>query len=96
MEKKKWASPQAIIVMAIVALIFIYIGLDMSKTKPAIRKDLIEIRSDYINLSEYLNEKLPEIDSTLKIQADQISKQGTDISILNGRVKNISDSETTK
>ena len=86
-KKKKWSSPQAIIVMVIILLIFAYIGIDVSKTKPQIKSDLKEIKAEYSELSGYLGTKLPEIDSTLKIQAEQISEQSNDINALNATVK---------
>lgn len=92
-SKKKWASPQALIVIAIVLLIFVYIGIDMAKTKPAIKADIKEVKENYIELSGFLDEKLPEIDSTLEIQAQQIAKQGGDIGILNYRLQNMSGGE---
>ncbi len=87
--KKKWASPQSIIIMAIVLLIFVYIGIDMGKIKPAIKADIREIKGEYVELSQFLNYKIPEIDSTLRIQADQISNQSKDINSLNERVSEL-------
>jgi alpha-D-ribose 1-methylphosphonate 5-triphosphate synthase subunit PhnL len=89
-NKKKWTSPQSIIIMAIVLLIFVYIGIDMVRTKPAIQTDLKEMKVEYVELSQFLDKKIPEIDSTLKIQADQILNQGKDINSLNERVKDLS------
>jgi cob(I)alamin adenosyltransferase len=89
MDRKKWKSPQAIIIMAIVILLFLYIGIDIAKTKPAIRNDLQEIKKEYVDLSKFLDKKMPEIDSTLRIQADQISKQSEDISTLNSKFQDL-------
>lgn len=89
MDRKKWTSPQALIVIAIIVLIFTYIGIDVAKTKPQIKSDLQEVKSEYIHLSGYLDKKIPEIDSTLRIQAVQISKQSEDINSLNSQVKTI-------
>jgi hypothetical protein len=91
--KKKWTSPQSLIIMTIVLLIFIYIGFDMTKIKPEIKADMRSIKSEYVELSEFLDKKIPEIDSTLKFQADQISEQSTSINILNDRVSNLSSTE---
>lgn len=88
-SRKKWKSPQAIIVMALILLIFSYIGIDMAKTKPQIKADLKEVKAEYVELSGFLDQKLPEIDSTLRIQADQISNQGAQIDSLNQTVKKI-------
>lgn len=88
-KKKKWTSPQSLIIIAIVLLIFTYIGIDLGQTKPQIRKNLKEVKQEYVELSNFLDKKVPEIDSTLKIQAKQISNQGKDINFLNDRVKNL-------
>jgi len=89
MDKGKWKSPQAIIILAIVILLFLYIGIDIAKTRPAIKKDLREVKSEYVNLSEFLDKKIPEIDSTLRTQADQISKQSEDINSLNSKFRGL-------
>lgn len=92
-NKKKWTTPQALIIMAIVLLIFVYIGIDMGKIKPGIKADLKEIKKEYVELSQFLDQKIPEIDSTLRIQADQISNYGKDISSLNKRVSELATTE---
>ena len=89
MERKKWTSPQAIIVMAIIVLLFLYIGIDIAKTKPSIKADIKEVKKDYTELSEFLDQKLPEIDSTLELQAEQLTQQGADITVLNERVSKL-------
>jgi cob(I)alamin adenosyltransferase len=91
MEIKKWKSPQAIIIIAIIVLIFTYIGIDLGMTRPDMRRDIQEIKTEYRDLSAFLNEKIPEIDSTLRIQAEQISVQSQDIDALNNRVQNLSE-----
>lgn len=88
-SRKNWKSPQAIIVMALILLIFLYMGIDMARTKPQIKSDLKEVKAEYVELSGFLDKKLPEIDSTLRIQADQISNQGAQIDSLNQTVKKI-------
>jgi hypothetical protein len=88
-SRKKWKSPQAIIVMILILLIFTYIGIDMAMTKPKIMDDIKDVKAEYVELSGYLDKKLPEIDSTLRIQADQISSQGSQIDSLNQTVKKI-------
>ena len=88
-SRKKWKSPQAIIVMALILLIFAYIGIDMALTNPRMKSDIKEVKADYIELNGFLDTKLPEIDSTLRIQADQISNQGAQIDSLNQTVKKI-------
>ena len=93
MERKKWTSPQALIVMAIVVLLFLYIGIDIAKTKPAIKADIQEVKQDYTELSDFLDRKLPEIDSTLEIQAQQLTQQGADITVLNQRVSDLASTD---
>lgn len=92
-NKKKWTSPQSLIIMVIVLLIFAYIGYDLAKTKPSIKADIKEIKGEYVELSHFLDEKIPEIDSTLRIQADQISNQGKNINSLNERVSDLATTE---
>ena len=87
--KKKWTSPQSLLVMAIVLLIFVYIGIDMAKVKPSIKSDLKEVKKEYVELSSFLDQKIPEIDSTLRIQAEQISTQSEDINALNEKVSGL-------
>ena len=92
-NKKKWTNPQSLIIMAIVLLIFVYIGFDMAQTKPAIKADIKEIKSEYVELSHFLDKKIPEFDSTLRVQAEQISNQGKDINSLNERVRDLAPTE---
>jgi len=92
-NKKKWTTPQSLIIMAIVLLIFVYIAIDMTRTKPSIKADIKEVKGEYVELSLFLDAKIPEIDSTLKIQADQISNQGKDINSLNERVSDLAKTE---
>lgn len=87
--KKKWTSPQSLLILAIVLLIFVYIGIDMAKVKPSIKSDLKEVKKEYVELSSFLDQKIPEIDSTLRIQAEQISTQSEDINALNEKVSGL-------
>lgn len=88
-NKKKWTSPQSLIILVIVLLIFVYIGVDMTKVKPSIKSDLKEVKKEYVELSSFLDRKIPEIDSTLRIQAEQISSQSDDINALNKKVSGL-------
>jgi predicted PurR-regulated permease PerM len=87
--KKKWTSPQSLIILAIVLLIFVYIGVDMAKVKPSIKSDLNEVKQEYVELSDFLDQKIPEIETTLKTQAEQISSQSKDINALNEKVSEL-------
>lgn len=92
-HKRKWRSPQAIIIIAIILLIFTYIGIDVTQTNPQIREGMDSIKKEIVVLSDFLDVKIPEIDSALQIQAGQISSQGEDISSLNKKVKELGSEE---
>lgn len=80
MEKKsKWSSPQSLLITLIVVLIMAYIAVDAFKTKPYIKQQVETVKMQYDSLSNYLNQKLPEIDSTLKEHGNKIIEQTTDI-----------------
>lgn len=80
MEKKsKWSSPQSLLITLIVVLIMAYIAVDAFKTKPYIKQQVETVKMQYDSLSNYLNQKLPEIDSTLKEHGNRIIEQTTDI-----------------
>lgn len=92
MEKKaKWASPQSLIIVLIIVLIISYITIDAFKTKPYIRQEVENVKIQYDSLTNYLNMKLPEIDSTLKEHGDKIIKQTTDIEGLKTSIDKLSD-----
>lgn len=90
---KKWASIQSIIIITTIFLIFVYIGMDLIKINPEIKSDLKDVKLDVVKLSLFLDKKVPEIDSTLKLQAEQISEQSLDIENLNKKVKNLAGKE---
>jgi peptidoglycan hydrolase CwlO-like protein len=74
MEKKKWYSPQAVIVLLIIVSIFAYICLDVFYTKPEIKRKVYNVENQYKELSTFLDKKIPEIDSTFKEHATQIDQ----------------------
>lgn len=74
MAPKKWKSPQALIVLALIVLIFVYIGYDALSAKPKLEKDIVEVKNQYVELSSYIEAKIPEIDSTFKEHAEQIEQ----------------------
>lgn len=92
-SRKKWNSPQSFLVMVIIILIFTYITIDIAMTRPKIKSDINQVKEDYFELSGYVNSKIPEIDSALRIQEDQLREQGQDINTLNQRVKNLATDE---
>jgi len=93
MEKKKWRSPQSIIVIAIIVVIFTYIGLDFFLTKPQIKNDLIEVKGQYVELSTFLDAKIPEIDSTFRDHAEQINQQKGQITVLQSTLSDLKEEE---
>ena len=80
---KRWKSPQSIIIMIIIFLILIYIAVDSFSTKPKIKKELEAVKVEYEELSDFLDEKIPEIDSVFLEHAKQINKQKEEINLLN-------------
>jgi predicted PurR-regulated permease PerM len=74
---------QSIIVCLIVLIIFTYISIDLFTIKPQIRNELNNIKSQYTELSDYLNYKMPKIDSTFQIHTKQIEIQKNQIDTLN-------------
>jgi hypothetical protein len=70
-----WSSTQALIILALIALIFAYITIDVTLIKPQISRDVKDVRKKYIELSTFLNKKMPQIDSTFKIQTSQLKQQ---------------------
>jgi predicted PurR-regulated permease PerM len=81
-NKKKWRNPQALLIMAIIFVLFLYMGIDSFKTNPEIKVQVDSVKTEYRQLSKFLDRKIPEIDSTLKIQANQINNQTQDIDSL--------------
>ena len=78
-NKKKWGNPQAFLIIAIIFVLFLYMGIDSFKTNPEIRIQVDSVKTEYKQLSKFLDHKIPEIDSTLKTQANQITTQTKDI-----------------
>ena len=93
MEKKKWSSPQAIIVMILIVVIFAYIGVDALLTKPQIKRDLVDVKGQYIELSDFLDDKVPEIDSTFQEHAKQIAEQKGQITVLQDTFSGLNEEE---
>jgi len=91
MEKAKWSSPQSLIIAIIVVLIMAYITVDAFKTKPYIKQEVEMVKVQYDSLSNYLNKKLPEIDSTLKVHSNKILQQSTDIEGLKTSINKLTD-----
>ena len=90
MEKKsKWSSPQSLIISLIIVLVMAYIAVDAFQTKPFIQQEVQAVKMQYDSLSNYLNRKLPEIDSTLKVHGNKIIEQTTDIEGLKTSISKI-------
>jgi hypothetical protein len=86
MENKKWKNPQAYIILLIILTLFLYMGVDFLKVTPVIKSDIDSVKIEYRNLSKFLDHKIPEIDSALKIQAVQITDQTKDIDSLKSTI----------
>jgi len=83
MEKnKKISSPQSIIVLCIVLLIFTYIGNDALLVKPHLQTQIDSIRVEYRDLSLYLDKRIPEIETDLESQASVINQTKADMDSL--------------
>jgi hypothetical protein len=72
MKKKTWASSQVAIVIIIILLIISYIFVDLFITKPELKKEMTDVKIQYNELSTFLDKKIPEIDSTFRLQSTQI------------------------
>ena len=81
---KSWKSLQSILLMIIILLIFSYIGYDAFSFKPKIVNDITTIKADYDNL---IKNKIPEIDSTLKINTSALKNHIDVLSKLNKDIK---------
>jgi len=81
--KTKKTFYQSLIICLIILTIFTYIFIDIFSVKPQIKTELNNIKIQYTELSNYLNYKMPEIDSTFKIHTQQIEIQKNQIDTLN-------------
>lgn len=82
MEKKSWKSPQALLVISIIIIIFTYIFLDIFIIKPQIRKDLMAVKQQYIEVSSFVHKKMPEIDSTFNTLKTQTKETKDKVEII--------------
>ena len=73
--EKKWKNPQSFIIALLIAVIFAYMLIDTFISKPQLKKDITEVKMQYSQLSSFLEQKIPEIDSTFVLQAQQIKEQ---------------------
>jgi len=89
--ERKWRTSQTYIISAIVAVLFLYIIVDIFAAKPKMRSDIQEVKNQYVELSTFLDKKIPEIDSTFKEQATQIKIQEQQISELEKTLSVITD-----
>jgi hypothetical protein len=89
MENKKWGSTQTFIVIAAILIIFSYIVVDVFLTKPKIVNELTEVKTQYKELSTFLDKKIPEIDSTFKEHAFQIKQQKDQMDVLEETFKDL-------
>ena len=89
MKKKKWKSPQALIVIAIITVIFAYIFIDMFHTNPQFKNEMKDMKGRYTELSDFLDIKVPIIDSTFKEHAVQINNQKLQINVIDSTLKHL-------
>lgn len=87
--EKKWKSPQTAIIIALILLIFCYIIIDIVHSKPKLEKEVQEVRKQYVELSSFLDKKIPEIDSTFKIHAAQLKIQKESMDTLKSELANL-------
>lgn len=87
--KKKWKSPQALIVIAIIIIIFVYIFIDMFHTNPQFKNEMKDMKGQYVELSNFLDIKVPIIDSTFKEHAVQINNQKLQINVIDSTLKHL-------
>ena len=81
-RKSSWSSPQSIIIMIIVVLLFAYIASDIFVFKPEYNKMVSDVEMRYDSLSVYLEEKFPEIDRQLVDQTRHIQRQDSILRLL--------------
>ena len=80
--KNKWGSFQAIFVIAVIVIIFSYIFIDILHTNPQFKSEMKNIKKQYVELSCFLDKKVPVIDSTFKehtLQINEIKESQSDI-----------------
>ena len=87
--KNKWNSIQSVIVSVLILLIFSYIVIDMFLTKPRLEKEVNEVKNQYVELSSFLDKKIPQIDSTFKNHAFQIKREKEEMDTLKTQFNNI-------
>ena len=73
--QNNWKSPQAIIVIAIITIIFAYIISDITIFKPDYDKRLDEVYKKYDSLTIEIQQKFPEFEDELSNQKNQLSRQ---------------------
>ena len=83
-----WKSPQSIIITVLILIIFSYMIVDAAFSKPRLEKEVKEVKNKYIELSTYLDKKIPEIDSTFKIHASEIKQQKAEMDTLKSELTN--------
>ena len=80
---KSWKSLQSMLLIAIIVLIFTYIGYDAFSFRPRISSEITSIKEDYDNLIKY---KLPKIDSTLQDHIKTLQLQTDTLNKLNQNI----------
>lgn len=78
MKNKKF-NIQSLIIIGIITILIIYMILDFFIATPKLKAEVKQVNIEYQKLGKYLNEKIPEIDSTLKNQSTKLIQQTNEI-----------------
>ncbi len=78
MKNKKF-NIQSLIIIGIITILIIYMILDFFIATPKLKAEVKQVNIEYQKLGKYLDEKIPEIDSTLKNQSTKLIQQTNEI-----------------
>ncbi len=78
MKNKKF-NIQSLIIIGIISILIIYMIVDFFIATPKLKAEVKQVNIEYQKLGKYLNEKIPEIDSTLKNQSTKLIQQTNEI-----------------
>jgi hypothetical protein len=92
-KNKRWSNIQSIIIIAIIAVMMAYMCIDFFVTTPNVKKRVDAVTVQYHQLHKYLDAKIPEIDSTIKVQSKQLNTQSNEIQGLKTTISSISKSK---
>ena len=78
MKNKKF-NIQSLIIIGIIIILIIYMIVDFFIATPKLKAEVKQVNIEYQKLGKYLDEKIPEIDSTLKNQSTKLIQQTNEI-----------------